>query len=244
MARSIFIGDVHSCAAELAELLSAVAVSADDQVFFVGDLLTRGPDPRGVLQLFRTLRARSAIGNHEQRLLAARHAQLRGEAGPKLSASHAQVVALLDDADWAILESLPLWIDVPEHDVRVVHAGIVPGVPFDKQDPWLMTHIRSIDERGKPSEKWGALWGSLYHGEPHIVFGHNARQRPQLHPARHWARHGMRVRRCADRVGATGRRGSAARGDSSRCDGVGACPSRLCGLWPRVARSLSDEWRS
>ncbi|MEI9954664.1 MAG: metallophosphoesterase family protein [Pseudomonadota bacterium] len=181
MARSIFIGDVHSCAAELAELLSAVAVSADDQVFFVGDLLTRGPDPLGVLRLFRTLRARSAIGNHEQRLLAARHARLRGEAGPKLSASHAQVVALLDDADWAILESLPLWIDVPEHDVRVVHAGIVPGVPFEQQDPWLLTHIRSIDERGKPSEKWGALWGSLYHGEPHIVFGHNARQRPQLH---------------------------------------------------------------
>jgi len=49
MARSIFIGDVHSCAAELAELLSAVAVTDSDRVFFVGDLLTRGPDARGVL---------------------------------------------------------------------------------------------------------------------------------------------------------------------------------------------------
>jgi hypothetical protein len=75
MARSIFIGDVHSCAAELAELLSAVGVTTDDRVYFVGDLLTRGPDPLGVLQLFRTLRARSAVGNHEQRLLAARHAR-------------------------------------------------------------------------------------------------------------------------------------------------------------------------
>ena len=182
MARSIFIGDVHSCAAELAELLSAVAVAADDRVFFVGDLLSRGPDPLGVLRLFRSLRARSAIGNHEQRLLAGRHARLRGEPGPKPGSSHAEVAALLDDADWAILESMPLWIDVPEHDVRVVHAGIVPGVPFEKQDPWLLTHIRSIDERGKPSEKWGTLWGSLYQDEPHIVFGHNARQRPQLHP--------------------------------------------------------------
>jgi len=181
MARSIFIGDVHSCAAELAELLAAVAVSAEDQVFFVGDLLSRGPDPLGVLELFRTLRARSAIGNHEQRLVAARHARQRGEPGPKLGSSHAQVVALLEDEDWAILESLPLWIDVPENDVRVVHAGIVPGVPFEQQDPWMLTHIRSIDERGKPSEKWGTLWGSLYQDEPHIVFGHNARQRPQLH---------------------------------------------------------------
>ena len=182
MPRSIFIGDVHSCAAELAELLSAVAVTDDDQVIFVGDLLSRGPDPLGVLQLFRSVRARSAIGNHEQRLLAGHHARLRGEPGPKQGSSHAEVALLLSDEDWAILESMPLWVDVPEHDVRVVHAGIVPGVPFEKQDPWMLTHIRSIDERGKPSEKWGTLWGSLYQDEPHIVFGHNARQRPQLHP--------------------------------------------------------------
>ena len=182
MARSIFIGDVHSCAAELAELLSAVALASDDRVYFVGDLLSRGPDPLGVLGLFSSVRGRSAIGNHEQRLLAGRHARLRGEPGPKVGSSHAEVAALLGDAEWAILESMPLWIDVPENDVRVVHAGIVPGVPFEKQDPWLLTHIRSIDERGKPSEKWGKLWGSLYRDEPHIVFGHNARQRPQLHP--------------------------------------------------------------
>jgi hypothetical protein len=182
MARSIFIGDVHSCAAELAELFSAIAVTADDRVYFVGDLLTRGPDPLGVLALFRSVRARSAVGNHEQRLLAARHARLRGEAGPKLGTSHAEVADRLSDDDWAILESFPLWIDVPDHDVRVVHAGVVPGVPFQKQDPWLLTHIRSIDEHGKASEKWGALWGTLYQEEPHIVFGHNARQRPQIHP--------------------------------------------------------------
>ena len=182
MARSIFIGDVHSCAAELAELLSAVAVTPEDRVFFTGDLLSRGPDPLGVLQLFRALRARSAVGNHEQRLLAARHARLRGEPGPKLGGSHTEVMELLSDEDWAVLESFPLWIDVPEHGVRIVHAGLVPGVPFQDQDPWLLTHIRSIGEDGKPSEKWGALWGSLYHEEPHIVFGHNARQRPQLHP--------------------------------------------------------------
>jgi calcineurin-like phosphoesterase family protein len=182
MARSIFIGDVHSCAAELAELLSAVAVNDDDRVYFVGDLLTRGPDALGVLSLFRSVRARSALGNHEQRLLAAHHARQRGEAGPKLGSSHAEVAQQLRDEDWAVLESLPLWIDVPEHDVRVVHAGVVPGVPFEAQDPWLLTHIRSIGEDGKPSEKWGVLWGSLYRGSPHIVFGHNARQRPQLHP--------------------------------------------------------------
>jgi hypothetical protein len=122
------------------------------------------------------------MGNHEQRLLAARHASQRGQPLPKLGASHAEVAAQLSDDDWAVLESFPLWIDVPEHDVRVVHAGVVPGVAFEAQDPWLLTHIRSIDESGRPSEKWGKLWGSAYRGSPHIVFGHNARQQPQLHP--------------------------------------------------------------
>ncbi|HEY1536067.1 MAG TPA: metallophosphoesterase [Polyangiaceae bacterium] len=182
MARSIFIGDVHSCAAELAQLLAAIGVTDDDHVYFTGDLLTRGPDARGVLDLFKAVRARSALGNHEQRLLAARHARLHGEAGPKLGPAHAEVVAQLSDEDWAVLESFPLWIDVPEHDVRIVHAGIVPGIPFEAQDPWMLTHIRSITDDGKPSEKWGRLWGSLYRGSPHIVFGHNARLHPQLHP--------------------------------------------------------------
>ncbi|MEO6601473.1 MAG: metallophosphoesterase [Polyangiaceae bacterium] len=181
MARSIFIGDVHSCAAELAELLTAVAVTPDDRVYFTGDLLTRGPDPLGVMRLFAQLRARATVGNHEQRLLAARHARQSGEPGPKLGSSHAEVARQLGDAEWAILESFPLWLDVPEHGIRLVHAGIVPGIPFEKQDPWLLTHIRSIGDDGKPSEKWGRLWGSLYQGEPHIVFGHNARKRPQIH---------------------------------------------------------------
>jgi len=182
MARSIFIGDVHSCAAELAELLSAVAVTSDDKVYFVGDLFTRGPDAIGVMNLFRSVRGRSAVGNHEQRLLAARHASQRGEPGPKLNSANAEVAAQFSDDDWAVLESFPLWIDVPENGVRVVHAGIVPGVPFEQQDPWMLTHIRSIMDDGRPSEKWGTLWGSLYRGAPHIVFGHNARQTPQLHP--------------------------------------------------------------
>jgi len=182
MPRSIFVGDVHSCADELADLLGKIGINEDDRLYFVGDLLSRGPDSLGVLRLFRQFRARSALGNHEQRLLAAHHAGLTGEAPPKLGRSHSEVAAQLSAEDWAVLESFPLWIDVPEHAVRVVHAGIVPGIPFEEQNPWLLTHIRSIAEDGTPSEKWGTLWGSLYRGSPHIVFGHNARKVPQLHP--------------------------------------------------------------
>ena len=42
--------------------------------------------------------------------------------------------------------------------------------------------IRCVDARGDWLEKGGSvLWGELYAGPPHVVFGHNARPEPQLH---------------------------------------------------------------
>jgi hypothetical protein len=179
--RSIVIGDVHGCSAELEELLDKVALASDDAVWFVGDLVAKGPDSRGVLALARRFGAGVALGNHEERMLEARAARREGRALPRLDPTHAALLEELDDAEWAELEAMPLKLELPEHGVRIVHAGVVPGIPFEAQDPWLVTHIRSIGEDGKPSSKWGPLWGARYEGPPHIVFGHNARKDPQLH---------------------------------------------------------------
>ncbi|HEY4159005.1 MAG TPA: hypothetical protein VGM29_12940 [Polyangiaceae bacterium] len=181
MARSIVIGDTHGCADELRDLLSIVGFGTGDRLFFVGDMLSRGPDWRGVLKIFRDTGARSVLGNHEQRLIAAHTARLRNDPLPKLSASHAEILREMDDADHAELAALPLWLDLPEHALRLVHAGLMPGVPMAEQDPWLLTHIRSIEDDGSPSERWGKPWGRRYKGPPHVVFGHNARKSPQLH---------------------------------------------------------------
>jgi hypothetical protein len=115
-------------------------------------------------------------------LLDAHRARRAGEKGPKLSASHAVIVSELEAEDWELLAGLPLLVDVADHGVVMAHAGIDPSVPLTAQDPWLVTHIRSLDADGKPSEKWGVPWGQHYQGPPHIVFGHNARKLPQLHP--------------------------------------------------------------
>lgn len=181
MARTLFIGDVHSCADELEELCDRAALVSGDRVVFTGDLLSRGPKPHRVLEIFRQLGARAAVGNHEQRLLDAHRARARGEKGPRLGGSHQAIVNELRSEDWELLAALPLLVDVPEHGVVVAHAGIDPSVPLRAQDPWVVTHVRSIDADGKPSEKWGALWGASYDGPEHIVFGHNARKQPQFH---------------------------------------------------------------
>jgi diadenosine tetraphosphatase ApaH/serine/threonine PP2A family protein phosphatase len=83
---------------------------------------------------------------------------------------------------WEFLESLPLWIDLDEHRVRVVHAGLMPGLPIERQLPRTILYLRSIDDAGAPSEKRGKhLWGLTYEGPPHVVFGHNAQKEPQIH---------------------------------------------------------------
>lgn len=182
MPRTLFIGDVHSCADELADLVERAALVTGDRVLLTGDLLSRGPKPHQVLKLYRELGALAPVGNHERRLLEAHQARARGEKGPRLSPSHLTIVNELSVDDWVLLERLPLWLDVPEHQVVVVHAGIDPARPLWEQDPWVVTHVRSLDADGKPSEKWGAPWAARYTGPPHIVFGHNARKSPQLHP--------------------------------------------------------------
>jgi hypothetical protein len=84
MGRTLIVGDVHGCAGELGSLLEALAPGADDQVLFVGDLVARGPDSRGVLALYRAVRGRSVLGNHEARLIEARRARIAGPGSPPL----------------------------------------------------------------------------------------------------------------------------------------------------------------
>jgi len=182
MGRSIFIGDVHGCARELAELLDLVGPVAGDAVYFVGDLVARGPDSRGVLRLYREVGAKGVIGNHEARLLEVRAARRRGDEGPPLGASHEALLREFEDADWALLDALPLYLELKAQDVRVVHAGMVPGVPLRKHDAWTLTHIRSVTEDGRPTSDAGReSWAASYREKPHLVFGHDARRGLQLH---------------------------------------------------------------
>ncbi len=183
MARSIFIGDVHGCARELSELLDLLGPGAGDVVYFVGDLIARGPDSAGVLRLYREVGGRGVLGNHEARVLQVRRARLAGQSTAKMGPSHEALFHELTEADWALLDALPLYLDVKGHGARIVHAGVLPSVGFDEQDSWTLTHIRSIGPDGKASHLAGAeSWATAYRRDPHLVFGHDARRGLQLHP--------------------------------------------------------------
>jgi hypothetical protein len=177
MGRTVIVGDVHGCAGELEALLESVGFSPADKLVFVGDVVARGPDSHGVLALMKRLGATSVRGNHESKLLAGRR-----RAKP-LGPDHDPLSRAFSDEEWRLLESMPLWIDLPEHGLRVVHAGVVPGLEADRCPPEALMKMRTIDAKGRWSDEpdGGTLWGALYEGPPHVVFGHHARPEPQLH---------------------------------------------------------------
>jgi len=180
--RTIIVGDVHGCRRELEQLLDRVRFSSGDRLVFVGDLIARGPDTPGVLDIARRTGAIIVRGNHEQKIL-----DWREDDEVVLGRTHLEVARAMRDVDWTLLETSPLWIDLPEHGARVVHAGVLPGVDIEDQDEHTLLHIRTVGVRGskKSSAKaQGIPWATLYRGPPQIVFGHNAVAGLQLEP---WA---------------------------------------------------------
>jgi hypothetical protein len=182
MPRTIIIGDVHGCSVELEALLERVNFDFGDTLVFVGDVVAKGPDSLGALDIVRRTGAILVRGNHEARLLAWK----KNPNDFVLGKAHREVVEKLREQDWTILEASVLHFDLPANEARVVHAGVVPGVPIEKQTPENLVTIRSVDSKGEASDKavGNPLWGEVYKGPPHIVFGHNAVTGLQLHP---WA---------------------------------------------------------
>jgi len=172
------VGDVHGCLDELEALLKKAEVGRKDRLVFVGDLVAKGPDSQGVVQLARERGALAVLGNHDAHVL-------DGRAGAKtLKGTHARVADALKPKDWAWLEALPLWLSFPELDAVVVHGGLLPGTPLAAQPRHVLLNLRSFDEQGQPHARVdaGVPWASRWPGPTRVVFGHDALRGLQRHP--------------------------------------------------------------
>ncbi|HUN24851.1 MAG TPA: symmetrical bis(5'-nucleosyl)-tetraphosphatase [Steroidobacteraceae bacterium] len=126
MAR-IAIGDIQGCAEELRALLERVRFSPDrDELWFVGDLVNRGPRSLEALRSVRSLDANAIVvlGNHDLHLLALAFGAVRE---PRPGDTLDQVLAAPDrDALIAWLIERPLAYFDAAHGDLLVHAGIIP----------------------------------------------------------------------------------------------------------------------
>lgn len=181
--RTLLVGDVHGCLDELDRLLAAAGFrEGDDALVSVGDLVGKGPAPAGVVDRLRALGGRAVRGNHDQRVL---DVAARREAGEEVpSGTHLDAARALSPEALRWLAETPFVLELPEHDAVVVHGGLVPGVPLDRQDPSTVMNLRSLRPDGSPSRRLddGAPWAASWPGPALAVFGHDAVRGLQEYP--------------------------------------------------------------
>ena len=118
------IGDLQGCVEELRALLARLKFSPDrDRLWFVGDLVNRGPESLATLRLVRALgdNAVVVLGNHDLHLLAVAYGVQRRRRSDTLDA-----VLAASDRD-ALIEWLQLRpLAHLEGSDLMVHAGLVP----------------------------------------------------------------------------------------------------------------------
>jgi len=132
----IFVGDVQGCSDELHELVERATETFGDEfsLFVAGDLINRGPDNLGPLELVRGLveagRAEYVLGNHEINLLAVQFG-LR-DLSPNDSIS--DILDAPDASDWVDwIRGRPLAVsgEIADQHFAMLHAAADPDWSLD-----------------------------------------------------------------------------------------------------------------
>jgi serine/threonine protein phosphatase 1 len=145
--RRIIIGDVHGHYDGLMMLFEAIAPGAADEIYFLGDLIDRGPQSAQVIEFVRHGNYPCVLGNHEQLMMDAfpngrpHTPTLQAwlySGGRATVASYGDAGILMEHLDW--IRTLPIYIDLD--DLWLVHAGVHPHLPISIQTTQEFCWIR------------------------------------------------------------------------------------------------------
>jgi len=151
------VGDVHGCQATLERLLAELALTDDDLVVFVGDLVRKGPDSKGVLDLVRERpNLVSVRGNNEQKLVDGRKS-----------------IDALTEADYDYVASMP--VAISWDDALVVHGGIDHRKPVVEHTLTELLNNRSLVPDGSYDRPY---WFETRRESPRVFFGHTVLAEP------------------------------------------------------------------
>ena len=156
------VGDIQGCLDELEILLERLRFdAASDRLWFVGDLVNRGPRSLDTLRFVKSLGAAAVVvlGNHDLHLLAI----ARGGSAWRASDAGLQPIVDAPDADALLdwLQARPLLHRDRELGVALLHAGLPPQWDLD-------TAQACADEvqRQLAGEHAGQVYARMYGNEP------------------------------------------------------------------------------
>ena len=153
------IGDLQGCFDPLQELLGETGFrEAEDRLWFVGDLVNRGPQSLEILRFVKGLgeRAVSVLGNHDLHLLMVAEGRVKAHRKDTLG-------AILDAPDrdelltW--LRGLPLMHADGEY--TMVHAGLLPSWSVRKA-----LDLAREAEHALQGSDWRGLMAQMYGNQP------------------------------------------------------------------------------
>jgi polynucleotide kinase-phosphatase len=186
------IGDVHGCLDELLKLLTALGYDADRsqhervipphgrKAIFLGDLVDRGPDSLGVIELVQSMVARGDAlclpGNHDVKLMR----KLRGK-NVQLTHGLAETMAQIETLSAESQQDIADFIDsmighyvLDGGKLVVAHAGL--------KEQYIGRASRRVREFALYGDTTGETdeaglpvrlnWAANYRGPAHIVYGH------------------------------------------------------------------------
>lgn len=153
------IGDVQGCYDPLQRLLDLLCYDPQiDRLWFVGDLVNRGPQSLATLRFIRSLGegAIAVLGNHDLHLLSIAAGVSRPKAGDTL-----EEILSAPDRDELLnwLRQRPLLHEAGEH--IMVHAGVLPQ--------WTRAQAKSLAaevESALQSDNAARFFEAMYGDEP------------------------------------------------------------------------------
>lgn len=181
MERIIAIGDIHGCYDKLKKMLGRLEWSpgSGDTLVFLGDYIDRGPRSYEVVDCLVNLAAASErviclMGNHERMFLDF----ISGRTVPSLYANGISATVRdyctegheMNAAHLTFLRGLRLFYET--EDYIFVHAGMLPGLPVERQDEQDLLWIR--DKFLQSDHDFGKT----------VVFGHTPFKEPFAAPGR------------------------------------------------------------
>jgi predicted phosphodiesterase len=197
--RLIIIGDIHGCIIELNELLDQLNLNSTDTIFFIGDLIDRGPDSVAVVKrcsdLSLNYNIKLILGNHEEKFLRYLH-HIENKTGQekqmKGTDEFEALIKGIGKQEIDFLQSAYYSFALKEEKITLLHGGTSTHVKFPFPETYsylehspkklkgidLITKVRYLNPEGKfvsLNEETDAdrYWAEVYDGSfGHIYFGH------------------------------------------------------------------------
>lgn len=209
--RKIIIGDVHGCIHELKSLVSKIAIASNDELYFIGDLIDKGPDSVAVVKYVYELSKKNKtiliLGNHEEKFLRYLHNKahnVKALEQMKITTDFQVLEQELTSEELDFLKSSYYTYTIAENNLLLLHGGITSNCKLNLNTNYqynvhspkefkgldLITKTRYINTVGKfvsfgQETDETPFWADAYSGDfGTVIFGHQPfmEESPKIFP--------------------------------------------------------------